>query len=30
MIREKMEHAITLDVPIVVDINWGRNWAEGK
>jgi DNA polymerase-1 len=30
MIRKKMEHAITLDVPIVVDINWGRNWAEGK
>ena len=30
MIREKMEHAIELSVPIVVDIAWGGNWAEGK
>jgi DNA polymerase-1 len=30
MIRNKMENAMKLEVPIVVDINWGRNWAEGK
>ncbi len=30
MIREKMESPIDLDVPIVVDIAWGRNWAEAK
>jgi DNA polymerase-1 len=30
MIRDKMEHAIPLSVPVVVDIAWGRNWAEGK
>jgi DNA polymerase-1 len=30
MIREKMEHAIPLDVPIVVDIAWGRTWADSK
>lgn len=28
MIREKMENAIKLDVPIVVDIGLGRNWLE--
>ncbi len=30
MIRQKMEQAIPLDVPIVVDIAWGRTWAESK
>jgi DNA polymerase I-like protein with 3'-5' exonuclease and polymerase domains len=30
MIRQKMETAIPLQVPIVVDIAWGPNWAEGK
>jgi len=30
MIREKMERAIPLDVPIVVDVAWGRTWAESK
>ncbi len=30
MIRDKMEHAIPLDVPIVVDIAWGRTWADSK
>lgn len=30
MIREKMEHAIPLDVPIAVDVAWGRTWAESK
>ena len=28
MIKEKMEHALKLDVPIVVDIGLGRNWLE--
>ncbi|MBI3834578.1 MAG: DNA polymerase I [Planctomycetes bacterium] len=27
MIRERMEHALPLDVPITVDLGWGRNWA---
>lgn len=30
MIREEMTHALSLDVPILVDINWGGNWLEGK
>ncbi|MEE9297396.1 MAG: DNA polymerase I [Phycisphaerae bacterium] len=30
MIREKMCAAIPLDVPIVVDVNWGVNWLESK
>jgi len=30
MIRDKMEHAIPLDVPIVVDLAWAKNWAESK
>ncbi|MCH8253097.1 MAG: DNA polymerase I, partial [Planctomycetes bacterium] len=30
MIRDKMAGAIVLDVPVVVDIAWGRNWAEAK
>jgi len=30
MIRERMERAIPLDVPIVVDIAWGRTWADSK
>ncbi len=30
MIREKMVGALELDVPIVVDVAWGINWAEGK
>ncbi|MFQ5590972.1 MAG: DNA polymerase I [Phycisphaerae bacterium] len=30
MIRDKMEHAIDLRVPIVVDVAWGRTWANGK
>ena len=27
MVRDKMEHAMTLDVPLVVDVSWGRNWT---
>ncbi len=30
MIRQKMENAIPLDVPVVVDVGWGPNWAEAK
>ncbi len=30
MIREKMTTAIPLNVPVVVDIKWGKNWLEGK
>jgi DNA polymerase-1 len=30
MIREKMQNAMSLRVPIGVDVGWGRTWAEGK
>jgi len=30
LIREKMENAMPLRVPVVVDIAWAHNWAEGK
>jgi DNA polymerase I-like protein with 3'-5' exonuclease and polymerase domains len=30
MIRHKMEHAMTLDVPIKADLAWAKNWAQGK
>ncbi len=29
-IRERMENALPLSVPLVVDIAWANNWAEGK
>jgi DNA polymerase-1 len=29
-IRHEMTHAIPLNVPVTVDINWGKNWLEGK
>ncbi len=28
MVRHEMESALTLDVPIVVDVGMGRNWDE--
>jgi DNA polymerase-1 len=28
MVVQAMKDAITLDVPVVVDVGWGRNWAE--
>ena len=28
VIKERMEHAIELDVPLQADIGWGPNWAE--
>jgi DNA polymerase-1 len=30
VVRGKMESAIALDVPIVVDVSWGRSWAKEK
>ncbi|MBI2389944.1 MAG: DNA polymerase I, partial [Deltaproteobacteria bacterium] len=30
VVREKMEHVVSLDVPLVVDVGWGRTWAESK
>jgi len=30
MIRHEMMHALPLDVPLQVDVNWGDNWLEGK
>jgi DNA polymerase-1 len=28
LVREEMEHAVALDVPLSVDIGVGRNWCE--
>ena len=28
IVKEKMEHAIELDVPLVIDIGLGKNWLE--
>lgn len=30
VIREAMESAIALDVPLTVDLAWGANWADAK
>lgn len=30
MVREQMEGAIALDVPVTVDVAWGRSWADAK
>ena len=30
MVKERMENAIELDVPVVVDVGVGRNWYEAK
>lgn len=30
LVRQEMEHAMELRVPLKVDINWGPNWLEGK
>ena len=29
-IREEMTNAMTLKAPLKVEINWGKNWQEGK
>ncbi len=28
LVRDRMEHAVELAVPLVADIGWGANWAE--
>jgi DNA polymerase-1 len=30
IIREEMVHAMSLKVPLKVDVGWGKNWEEGK
>ena len=30
MVREHMEHAMALDVPLVAEPSWGRTWADTK
>jgi DNA polymerase-1 len=30
MIREEMTRAMTLKVPLKVDVGWGKNWQDGK
>ena len=27
-IRTAMENVVTLDVPLVVDVGWGKSWAD--
>jgi DNA polymerase-1 len=29
-VREEMQNAMTLRVPIKVEVGWGKNWEEGK
>ncbi|MGH9197397.1 MAG: DNA polymerase, partial [Acidimicrobiia bacterium] len=29
-VREAMEHAIELIVPLKVDLSWGKNWTDAK
>ncbi|HEX6844139.1 MAG TPA: DNA polymerase I [Actinomycetota bacterium] len=28
VVRDRMEHAVALDVPLLADIAWGPNWAD--
>ncbi len=30
LVKREMEGAFTLDIPLVVDISWGRSWLEAK
>lgn len=30
ILRESMEYVVALSVPLIIDIHWGRNWAEAK
>jgi DNA polymerase-1 len=30
LVRDRMEHAVALSVPLVVDIGIGKNWKEAK
>jgi DNA polymerase-1 len=28
LVRDRMEHAIELEVPLVASIGWGPNWSD--
>ncbi len=28
LVRDRMEHGVALDVPLMADVGWGPNWAE--
>jgi DNA polymerase-1 len=30
IVREEMTKAMTLDVPLKVEVGWGKNWQEVK
>lgn len=30
LVKREMEGAFTLDIPLVVDLSWGRSWLEAK
>ncbi len=30
LVRSAMENAVQLDIPLLADVNFGRNWAETK
>jgi DNA polymerase I-like protein with 3'-5' exonuclease and polymerase domains len=30
LVRDRMEHAVTLKVPLTVDVGVGKNWKEAK
>ncbi len=30
LVRDRMEHCVPLEVPLVVDVGYGRSWAEAK
>jgi DNA polymerase-1 len=30
IIRDVMSHALTLRVPVKVDVGWGENWLDAK
>jgi DNA polymerase-1 len=28
LVKERMEHAIELDVPLRADVGWGKDWSD--
>ena len=28
LVKERMEHAVELDVPLQADVGWGPNWSD--